>query len=121
MGVNKTPCNWEVLFAPNAGVSLVFDKESKGFYEILSTDCEEFNRSGVSKSTSSDIYVRRIGVPIQFVYYFPIINSRMDSIIKKFFGDIFKDFSNSLYILSARLLFFLIRNIYPRILLSIYR
>ena len=28
VGVNMTPCNWGVLFAPNAGVSLEFDKES---------------------------------------------------------------------------------------------
>ena len=28
VGVNMTPCNWGVLFAPNAVVSLKFDKES---------------------------------------------------------------------------------------------
>ena len=48
---NVTPCNWGVLFAPNAGVSLEFDKESLGANAILCTDCEDFNRLGVSKST----------------------------------------------------------------------
>ena len=28
VGVNVTPCNWEVLFALNAGVSLELDMES---------------------------------------------------------------------------------------------
>ena len=49
--VNVTPCNWGVLFAPNAGASLEFDKESLGANAILCTDCEDFNRLGVSKST----------------------------------------------------------------------
>ena len=52
VGVNVTPCNWGVLFAPNTGVSLEFDKVSVRVNEILCTDCEEFNRLGVSKSTS---------------------------------------------------------------------
>ena len=43
-----------VLFTPNAGVSLEFDKEYVGVNEILCTDCEEFNRLSVSKSTSSE-------------------------------------------------------------------
>ena len=38
VGVNVTPCNWGVLFAPNAGVSMEFDKESLG---------ANFNRLGV--------------------------------------------------------------------------
>ena len=40
VGVNVTPCNWGVLLAPNAGVSLEFDKESVGVNEIFCTDCE---------------------------------------------------------------------------------
>ena len=48
------PCNWGVLFAPNTGVSLKFDKESVGNNVILCTGCEELNRLGVSKSTSSE-------------------------------------------------------------------
>ena len=52
-GVNVTPCNWGVLFAPNAGVSLEFDKAFVGVNEILCTGCEEFNRLDVSRSTSS--------------------------------------------------------------------
>ena len=51
-GANVTPCNWGVFFVPNTGVSLEFDKESVGVDEILCTDCEEFNRLDVSKSTS---------------------------------------------------------------------
>ena len=47
--VNVAPCNWGVLFAPNAGVSLEFDKESARVNKILCTDWEEFNRLGVSK------------------------------------------------------------------------
>ena len=54
VGVKMTSCKWEVLFAPNTGVSLKLNKESEGVNEILSTDCEEFNRLGVSKSTSSE-------------------------------------------------------------------
>ena len=37
VGVNVTPCNWGVLLAPNAGVSLEFDKESVGVNLILCT------------------------------------------------------------------------------------
>ena len=51
VGVKVTPCNWGVLFAPNAGVSLEFDKESVRVNVILCTDYEDFNRLGVSKST----------------------------------------------------------------------
>ena len=54
VGVNVTPCNWRFSFALNAGVSLEFDKESVEVNEILWTDCEDFNRLGVSKSTSSE-------------------------------------------------------------------
>ena len=49
VGLNVTPCNWEVLPAPNAGVLLEFDKESVGVNKILCTDSEYFNRLGVSK------------------------------------------------------------------------
>ena len=42
VGVNVTPCNWRVLFAPKPGVSLAFDKESVEVNEIFCTDCEEF-------------------------------------------------------------------------------
>ena len=49
-----TSCNWRVLFAPNAGVSLEFDNQSVGVNEILCTGCEGFKRLGVSKSTSSE-------------------------------------------------------------------
>ena len=35
VGVNVIPCNWGVLFALNAGVSLDFDKESVEINEIL--------------------------------------------------------------------------------------
>ena len=48
------PCNWGVLFAPNAGVYLKFDKEPVGVNEILCPDCEDINRLGVSKLTSSE-------------------------------------------------------------------
>ena len=51
VGVKVTPSNWGVLFAPNAGVSLEFDKESVRVNAILCTDYEDFNRLGVSKST----------------------------------------------------------------------
>ena len=51
MGVNVTPCNWGVLFASNAGVSLEFDKESVVANAILCIDCEDFNELGASKST----------------------------------------------------------------------
>ena len=51
VGVKVTPSNWGVLFAPNAGVSLEFDKESVRVNVILCTDYEDFNRLGVSKST----------------------------------------------------------------------
>ena len=51
VGVNMTTCNWGVLFAPNAGVSLEFEKESVEANAILCRDCEHFNRLGVSKST----------------------------------------------------------------------
>ena len=54
VGFNVTPCYWGVLFATNAGLSLEFDKESVGANVILCTDCEDFNRLGVSKSTSSE-------------------------------------------------------------------
>ena len=54
VGVSMTPCSWGVFLTLNAGVSLEFDKESLGVNEILRTDCEEFNRLGVSKSTSSE-------------------------------------------------------------------
>ena len=54
VGFNETPCYWGVLFATNAGLSLEFDKESVGANVILCTDCEDFNRLGVSKSTSSE-------------------------------------------------------------------
>ena len=37
VGVNMTPCNWGVLFAPNAGISLEFDKECVGVNEFLYT------------------------------------------------------------------------------------
>ena len=47
-------CNWGILIAPNAGVSLKYDKESTGANEILCTECKKFNRLGVSKSTSSE-------------------------------------------------------------------
>ena len=47
VGVNVTPCNWGVLCAPNAGVSMEFDKESSGANAILCTYCEDFNRLGV--------------------------------------------------------------------------
>ena len=50
-----TACNWDVLFALKAGVSLKFDKESVGVNEILCIDCEDFNGLGVSKSTSSEL------------------------------------------------------------------
>ena len=53
VGANVTPCNWRVLFTLNAGVSLEFDKECVEVNEILWTDCEDFNRLGVSKLTSS--------------------------------------------------------------------
>ena len=49
-----TSCNWGVLFAPNAGVSLEFDNQSVVVNEILCTGCEDFKRLGVSKSTSSE-------------------------------------------------------------------
>ena len=52
--VNVTPYNWGILFALNAGVSLEFDKESVEVNEILWTDWEDFNRLGVSNSTSSE-------------------------------------------------------------------
>ena len=55
VGVNVTACNWGVLFALKAGVSLKFDKESVGLNEILCTDSEDFNRLGVSRSTSSEL------------------------------------------------------------------
>ena len=51
VGVNVTPWNWGVLFALNAGVSLEFDKESVEVNKILWTDCEDFNRLSLSKST----------------------------------------------------------------------
>ena len=51
MGVNVTPYSWGNLFAPNAGVSLEFDKESVEANVILCVDCEDFNRLGISKST----------------------------------------------------------------------
>ena len=51
VGVNVTICNWGVLFTPNAGVSLEFEKESVGANAVLRTDCEDFNRLGISKST----------------------------------------------------------------------
>ena len=54
VGDNVTPCNWGVLFALNTGVSLEFDKESVEVNEILWTDWEDFNRLGVSNSTSSE-------------------------------------------------------------------
>ena len=54
VGVNVTPCNWGVLFAPRAGVSYKYDKESAEVNEIFCTDCEESNRSGISKSTRSE-------------------------------------------------------------------
>ena len=54
VGVNLTPCNWGVLFAHNAGVSLEFSKESVEINEIFWTDCEDFNKLGVSKSTSPE-------------------------------------------------------------------
>ena len=37
VGVNMTPCNWGVLFAPNARISLEFDKECVGVNEFLYT------------------------------------------------------------------------------------
>ena len=49
--VKVTACNWGVLFAPNAGVSLQFYKESVGADGILCTDCEDSKRLDVSKST----------------------------------------------------------------------
>ena len=55
MGVNVTPCNWGVLFASNAGVSLEFDKESVVANAILCIDCEDFNELGASKSTRSQL------------------------------------------------------------------
>ena len=51
VGVNVTPYSWGNLFAPNAGVSLEFDKESVETNVILCVDCEDFNRLGISKST----------------------------------------------------------------------
>ena len=54
VGVNVTPYNWGVLFAPNAGVSMELDKEYVGANAILCTDCEDFNILSVSKSTSSE-------------------------------------------------------------------
>ena len=51
VGVNVTPYSWGNLFAPNAGVSLEFDKESVEANVILCVDCEDFNRLGISKST----------------------------------------------------------------------
>ena len=51
MGVDVTPYSWGNLFAPNAGVSLEFDKESVETNVILCVDCEDFNRLGISKST----------------------------------------------------------------------
>ena len=51
VGVKVTPSNWGVFLPPNAGVSLEFDKESVRVKAILCTDCEDFNRLGVSKST----------------------------------------------------------------------
>ena len=52
--VDLTCCNCGALFAPNVGVSLEFDKEFVGINEILLRTCEEFNRLGVSRSTSSE-------------------------------------------------------------------
>ena len=52
--VDLTRCNCGALFAPNVGVSLDFDKEFVGINEILLRTCEEFNRLGVSRSTSSE-------------------------------------------------------------------
>ena len=37
VGVNMTPCNWGVSFAPNARISLEFDKECVGVNEFLYT------------------------------------------------------------------------------------
>ena len=54
MGVNVTPYIWGVLFVFNAVVSLEFEKESVEIDEMLWTDCEDFNRLYVSKSTSSE-------------------------------------------------------------------
>ena len=51
VGVDVTPYSWGNLFAPNAGVSLEFDKESVETNVILCVDCEDFNRLGISKST----------------------------------------------------------------------
>ena len=66
--VNVTPCNWEVLFVTNAGALLEFHKEFEGVNEIFCTDCEDFNRLGVSRSTISEF---TYGALIQFNYYFP--------------------------------------------------
>ena len=54
VGVNVIPCNWGVLFALSAGVSYKYDTESAEVNEIFCTDCEEFNRSGIFKSTRSE-------------------------------------------------------------------
>ena len=51
VGVNVTPCNWGVFFAPNDDVSFEFDKEFVVANAILCTDCKDFIRLGVSKST----------------------------------------------------------------------
>ena len=42
VGVNVTPCNRLVLFAPHAGVSTEFDKGSVGVHAIFGTDWKKF-------------------------------------------------------------------------------